>query len=66
MGRSRSPTLYDVAKPLLFSLPPETAHETVHLGLGAVQGTRVESWLRRRLAVDDDRLAVDGEPATEP
>jgi len=59
MGRSRSPTLYDVAKPLLFSLPPETAHETVHLGLGAVQGTRVESWLRRRLAVDDDRLAVE-------
>jgi dihydroorotate dehydrogenase len=51
--------LYDIAKPLLFSLPPETAHEAVLRGLAAAQGTPAESLLRRRLAVDDDRLAVE-------
>ena len=53
------PALYDLAKPLLFSLPPETAHGTVHRGLHAVQGTPVEVLLRDRLAVEDDRLTVE-------
>ena len=50
--------LYDVAKPLLFRLPPETAHGIVHGGLAAVQDTPVASALAQRYAVDDDRLAV--------
>jgi dihydroorotate dehydrogenase len=45
------PSLYDIAKPLLFSLPPETAHETTVRGLEAAQGTPVESLLRDRLTV---------------
>jgi dihydroorotate dehydrogenase len=53
------PSLYDLAKPLLFSLPPETAHETTLRGLHAIQGTAAESVLRDRLTVDDDRLAVE-------
>jgi dihydroorotate dehydrogenase len=52
-------SLYDVAKPLLFSLPPETAHEVTLRGLAAVQDTPVEPLLRRRLAVEDDRLSVE-------
>ncbi|PSQ26671.1 dihydroorotate dehydrogenase (quinone) [Halobacteriales archaeon QS_9_68_17] len=50
--------LYDAAKPLLFRLPPETAHGIVHGGLAAVQDTPVASALAQRYAVDDDRLAV--------
>ena len=50
--------LYDAAKPLLFRLPPETAHGIVHGGLAAVQDTSVASALAQRYAVDDDRLAV--------
>lgn len=53
------PSLYDIAKPLLFSLPPETAHETTVRGLEAAQGTPVESLLRDRLTVTDDRLALE-------
>ncbi|MFC7156070.1 quinone-dependent dihydroorotate dehydrogenase [Halomarina halobia] len=48
--------LYDAAKPLLFQLPAETAHETVHAALRAAQGTPVTSAIERRLAVDDERL----------
>jgi dihydroorotate dehydrogenase len=51
--------LYDAAKPLLFSLPPETAHTFVSRGLEAVQGTPAESLLRDRYVVDDDRLATE-------
>ncbi|WP_415379802.1 quinone-dependent dihydroorotate dehydrogenase [Halosimplex sp. TS25] len=50
---------YDIAKPLLFSLPAETAHT---LGHGAVRlaGTRpFGRALARHYAVDDDRLRVD-------
>jgi dihydroorotate dehydrogenase len=53
------PSLYDIAKPLLFSLAPETAHELTLQALAAGQDTPVESLLRERLAVDDDRLAVE-------
>ncbi|MFC4359871.1 quinone-dependent dihydroorotate dehydrogenase [Halobium salinum] len=48
--------LYDAAKPALFALPPETAHRTVHRGLRVAQKTPIEGALRRRYAVDDDRL----------
>ncbi|GAB7014367.1 quinone-dependent dihydroorotate dehydrogenase [Halolamina salina] len=50
---------YDAVKPLLFSLPPETAHTLVSRGLEAVQGTPVEGLLRDRYVVDDDRLATE-------
>jgi dihydroorotate dehydrogenase len=50
---------YRVIRPALFSLPAETAHGAVHRGLRAIQRTPVEALLRGRLAVDDDRLAVE-------
>ncbi|MFB6183886.1 MAG: quinone-dependent dihydroorotate dehydrogenase [Haloarculaceae archaeon] len=50
--------LYDIAKPVLFGLPPESAHSLVHASLRAVQATPIERALRRRFVVDDDRLAV--------
>jgi len=50
---------YDAVKPLLFSLPPETAHTLVSRGLEAVQNTPVEGLLRDRYVVDDDRLATE-------
>ncbi|WP_281196089.1 quinone-dependent dihydroorotate dehydrogenase [Halorubrum sp. F4] len=51
--------LYDLAKPALFALPAETAHTAVHRLLRGVQGTPVESALRGRYAVENDRLRVD-------
>jgi dihydroorotate dehydrogenase len=51
--------LYEAAKPLLFALPAETAHEAVSGLLRLVQGTPVEDLLARRYAVGDDRLRVD-------
>jgi dihydroorotate dehydrogenase len=52
-------SLYDIVKPLLFSLPTETAHGVGIRSLAAIQGTPVESLLRDRLVVDDDRLSVE-------
>jgi dihydroorotate dehydrogenase len=51
--------LYAAAKPLLFTLPAETAHEVVTTGLRAVQGTPVERAMAAHYAVEDDRLAVE-------
>jgi dihydroorotate dehydrogenase len=50
---------YDIARPILFRLPAETAHGLVHRGLELAQGTPVTAALDRRYRVDDDRLAVD-------
>ena len=47
---------YDALKPLLFGLPPETAHGAVHALLGAVQDTPAERLLSARYGVADDRL----------
>ncbi len=47
---------YDLLKPALFSLPPETAHNATHRLLRAVQGTPVQTAMRRRYTVDDPRL----------
>ena len=52
-------SLYDAAKPALFALPPETAHLAVHRLLRTAQHTPVESVVRSRYAVDDDRLHTD-------
>ncbi|WP_101298114.1 quinone-dependent dihydroorotate dehydrogenase [Halegenticoccus soli] len=51
--------LYDIAKPALFALPPETAHRTVHRLLRAVQRAPVRDAVRRRYAIRDDRLRVE-------
>ena len=50
---------YDLAKPILFSLPPETAHSVVHGGLRAIQHTPIADALADRYRVDDDRLEVE-------
>ncbi len=49
-------TLYNLAKPALFVLPPETAHRATHSLLETIQDTPVESLLRRRYAAADPRL----------
>jgi len=49
-------SIYDVAKPVLFALPPEAAHRTVHRLLQTAQDTPISSAIRQRYAVDDDRL----------
>jgi dihydroorotate dehydrogenase len=48
--------LYDITKPVLFSLPPETAHRTVHTGLRAIQDTPIVDLLGQRYTVTDSRL----------
>ena len=50
---------YDLVKPALFALPPETAHRVTHRLLRSVQHTAVEDVLRDRYAVDDDRLRTE-------
>jgi dihydroorotate dehydrogenase len=47
---------YRALKPLLFSLPAETAHGLVSAGLRSIQGTPVEGAIASRYAVDDPRL----------
>ncbi len=49
-------SLYRLTKPLLFSLPPETAHRLVHQGLRAVQATPLVEPVRRRYTVEKPRL----------
>ncbi|MFC6888559.1 quinone-dependent dihydroorotate dehydrogenase [Halorubrum trueperi] len=50
---------YDLLKPALFGLPPETAHGLTHQLLRAVQGTPATRLLSSRYVVDDPRLAVE-------
>ena len=50
--------MYDLVKPLLFRLPPETAHGLAKAGLRVVQGTPGADLLRSRYVIDDDRLVV--------
>ena len=51
--------LYDLLKPALFALPPETAHTATHRLLHGVQGTPITTAVRDRLRVEDERLHVD-------
>jgi dihydroorotate dehydrogenase len=51
--------VYRAVKPLLFALPPETAHEAVTALLRAGQRDPILSVLESRLCVRDDRLAVE-------
>jgi dihydroorotate dehydrogenase len=57
--RGRTPALYDLVKPALFALPPETAHGATKRLLRTVQHTPVERLLRERYVVDDPRLHVE-------
>ncbi|WP_254536772.1 quinone-dependent dihydroorotate dehydrogenase [Halomarina litorea] len=50
--------LYDAAKPLLFRLPAETAHESTKALLRGVQATPLRGVLADRYAVEDDRLST--------
>ncbi|WP_226011698.1 quinone-dependent dihydroorotate dehydrogenase [Halomicrobium salinisoli] len=50
---------YDLIRPLLFSLPAETAHGVVHGLLRAADGTPVESAMASRYRVRDPRLTVE-------
>ena len=50
---------YRLLKPLLFTLPPERAHELVTAGLAAAQGTPIERAVARRYRYHDRRLPVD-------
>jgi dihydroorotate dehydrogenase len=49
-------TLYDLAKPLLFRLPPETAHHAVHAMLRVAGATPLAGPLKTHYAVEDNRL----------
>ena len=51
-------SLYDIAKPLLFRLPAETAHSVVHDFLRVAQHTPLGDALAARYVVRDDRLAT--------
>ncbi|SNR58209.1 quinone-dependent dihydroorotate dehydrogenase [Halorubrum vacuolatum] len=59
-------TVYDLVKPALFSLPPETAHGMTHRLLRAAQGTPIEDRVRNRYVVSDPRLAVNAFGLTFP
>ena len=50
---------YDLLKPALFSLPPETAHDGTHRLLRIAQGTPIQRALRSRYVVSDARLETE-------
>jgi len=52
------PTPYDIAKPLLFRLPAETAHSLGHAALRFSQHSPFRRLLAGRYTVRDDRLAT--------
>jgi dihydroorotate dehydrogenase len=51
--------LYQLAKPALFALPPETAHRLTHRLMRAAQGTPIERAVADRYRVVDERLTVE-------
>ncbi len=51
--------IYELTKPLLFRLPAETAHRSVHSLLDVVDGTPVADAMARYYTVEDDRLTVE-------
>ncbi|WP_424017435.1 quinone-dependent dihydroorotate dehydrogenase [Halorientalis pallida] len=58
--------IYELAKPLLFRLPAETAHRSVHSLLGVVDDTPVTDAMARYYTVEDDRLTVEAFDQTFP
>ena len=59
-------SLYNLAKPALFTLPPETAHSAVHRLLRVAQDTPVSDVLRRRYTVTNSRLETTAFDCTFP
>lgn len=57
---------YSLAKPLLFRLPPETAHSAGHTLLRLFQYTPLRSPVQRRFRVRDSRLETDAFGQTFP
>ncbi len=51
--------MYGLVKPLLFRLPPETAHEAITGLLKFAQRARLDRAYANHYTVDDERLAVD-------
>jgi len=51
-------TLYDIARPLVFTLPAESAHSVIHRLLRTAQKTPVTDFLHGTYAVEDERLSV--------
>ena len=51
--------IYDIAKPLFFRLPPETAHRLVHRSLRVYQQTPLRSLGSRHYTVSDPRLETE-------
>jgi len=64
----RMKQLYTAAKPVLFRLPPETAHSATKTLLAATQRTPLLGVLRRQLTVTDPRLetTVFGQSVSNP
>lgn len=58
--------LYTLAKPLLFRLPPETAHHAGHTLLRGVQSTPLLSLVSRQYTVTDERLEIEAFGQTFP
>jgi dihydroorotate dehydrogenase len=58
--------VYSLAKPLLFRLPPETAHRAIHRLLAGFQHTPLLSPVARRFTVTDERLEVTAFDQTFP
>jgi dihydroorotate dehydrogenase len=58
--------VYDFAKPVLFRLPPETAHGLVKRALGAVEAVGATGPLADRYRVSDERLAQHAFGTTVP
>ncbi len=52
------PSLYTAVRPLLFKLPPETAHRLAHTALSGVERTPLRKTVSRRYTVRDDRLTI--------
>ncbi|WP_436908820.1 quinone-dependent dihydroorotate dehydrogenase [Halosimplex marinum] len=57
---------YDIAKPLLFSLPAETAHTLGHGAVSAAGHAPLDRAIARHYAVDDPRLRVDALESSFP
>ncbi|QSG13638.1 quinone-dependent dihydroorotate dehydrogenase [Halapricum desulfuricans] len=52
-------SLYERVRPLLFRLPPETAHSVAHRGMAMAERTPLPGLLKRGFAVEDERLRVE-------
>jgi len=51
--------IYDIAKPFLFGLPPETAHRMIHRSLELYQRTPLRSVGNSHYTVSDPRLEIE-------